>query len=114
MAASKLSSDYEIRAVRAERDTEKCYAAEYMRAHLGEVYDGVVSGVTNKGIFVMIPNGIEGFVDLLSIDSAQFIFDGKTTTTDSRSGVSYCIGDEVKIEVAAASVAMGTIDFVLK
>ena len=112
--SSKLSSDYEIRAVRAERDTEKCYAAEYMRAHLGEVYDGVVSGVTNKGIFVMIPNGIEGFVDLLSIDSAQFIFDGKTTTTDSRSGVSYCIGDEVKIEVAAASVAMGTIDFVLK
>ncbi len=111
--SAKLSSDYEIRAVRAERDTEKCYAAEYMRAHLGEEYDGVVSGVTNKGIFVMIPNGIEGFVDLTAIDGTEYIFDGKTTTTDTRSGHSYCIGDEVRIQAAAASVAMGTIDFAL-
>ena len=66
-----------------------------MRAHLGEEYDGVVSGVTNKGIFVMIPNGIEGFVDLTAIDGTEYIFDGKTTTTDTRSGHSYCIGDEV-------------------
>ncbi len=112
--SAKLSSDFEIRAVRAERDAEKCYAAEYMRAHLGEIYPGVVSGVTNKGIFVMIPNGIEGFVDLSALDGTEFIFDGKTTTTDTRSGQSYCIGDEVTIEAAAANVALGEIDFILK
>ena len=112
--SAKLSSDFEIRAVRAERDTEKCYAAEYMRAHLGEIYQGVVSGVTNKGIFVMIPNGIEGFVDLLSSEGTDYVFDGKTTITDSRSCSSYCIGDEVTIEVSAANVALGTVDFILK
>lgn len=111
--SAKLSSEYELRAVRAERDTEKCYAAEYMRMHLGEFYTGVVSGVTAKGIFVMIPNGIEGFIDLTLQDGTYFVFDGKTTTTDTKSGKSYCIGDEVTIKVASANVALGQIDFVI-
>lgn len=111
--SAKLSSEYELRAVRAERDTEKCYAAEYMRMHLGELYPGVVSGVTAKGIFVMIPNGIEGFIDLTLSDGTYFVFDGKTTTTDTKSGKSYCIGDEVTIKVASANVALGQIDFVI-
>lgn len=111
--SAKLSSDFEIRAVRAERDTEKCYAAEYMTAHLGEVYSGVVSGVTNKGVFVMIPNGIEGFVNLADIEGTDYDFDGLTTITDRRSGKSYSIGDEVTIKTEAANVALGTIDFSL-
>lgn len=109
--SSKISSERELRAMRAERETEKCYAAEYMTFHIGEVHNGVVSGVTNKGIFVMIENGIEGFVNLLDIDNAFFEFNGTTTITDRRSGVSYCIGDTVTIQVLAASVATGTIDF---
>ena len=110
--SSKLSSDCEIRAVKAERDAEKCYAAEYMTAHIGEVYEGVVSGVTVKGIFVMLQNGIEGFIDLLCIDGTEFAFDGKTSTTELRSGKSYSIGDAVRIEVAQAVVSTGTIDFI--
>ena len=82
-----------------------------MRAHLGEHYQGVVSGVTNKGIFVMIPNGIEGFIDLTVSEGAYFVFDGKTTITDTKSGKSYCIGDEVSVTVSAANVALGQIDF---
>ena len=109
--SAALSSKFELRAVRAERDAEKCYAAEYMRAHIGEHYSGVVSGVVPKGIFVMLQTGIEGFVDLTAIPGKVFDFDGKTTTTDLRSGESYTIGDEVLIEVIAASVAAGTIDF---
>lgn len=109
--SSKLSSEFELRAVRAERDTEKCYAAEYMRAHIGEIYNGVVSGVTPKGIFVMIPNGIEGFIDLTALEGTYFVFDGKTTTTDTKSGKSYCIGDETAIKVVSANVALGQIDF---
>lgn len=111
--SAKLSSDFEIRAVRAERDAEKCYAAEYMCAHIGERHEGVVSGVTNKGIFVMLENGIEGFVDLLGRDDAIFEFNGTTTTTDIRSGESYSIGDSVSIEVMDANVALGTVDFSL-
>ena len=111
--SAKLSSEFELRAVRAERDAEKCYAAEYMRAHLGERYHAVVSGVTNKGIFVMIPEGIEGFIDLMNIPGSDYIFDGMTTTTDRLTGNSFTIGDEVCAEVASADVALGQIDFIL-
>lgn len=111
--SSKQSSEREVRAVNGERDTEKCYAAEYMTAHVGEKYDGVVEGVTAKGIFVSIPCGIEGFVNLTRIENAFFEYNGTTTTTDKRSGVSYSIGDKVRIKVTAASVALGTVDFEL-
>lgn len=111
LESAKISSEREIRAMRAERETEKCYAAEYMTAHIGEVHDGAVSGVTNKGIFVTIENGIEGFVNLMLDEKAFFEFDGETTIKDKRSGISYSIGDIVKIKVASASVAMGTVDF---
>lgn len=111
--SAKLSSDFEIRAVKAERDTEKCYAAEFMLSHIGEKYDGVVSGVTNKGIFVMISNGIEGFVDLTAIEGTDFEFNGTTTITDRRGGKSFSIGDSVQIEVADANVSLGTVDFCL-
>ena len=111
--SSQMSSERELRAMRAERETEKCYAAEYMCSHIGEVHNGVVSGVTNKGMFVTIENGIEGFVNLLDIDNAYFEFNGTTTISDRRSGISYSIGDPVTIKVLAASVASGTVDYVI-
>ncbi len=111
--SSKQSSEREVRAVDAERDTEKCYAAEYMTAHIGEKYHGIVEGITAKGIFVSIPCGIEGFVNLTRIENAFFEYNGTTTTTDKRSGISYSIGDKVRIKVTAASTALGTVDFEL-
>lgn len=111
--SAKQSSEREVRAVNGERDTEKCYAAEYMTAHIGECYDGVVEGVTAKGIFVSIPCGIEGFVNLSRLENAFFEYNGTTTTIDKRSGISYSIGDSLRIKVTAATVALGTIDYEL-
>lgn len=111
--SAKKSSEREVRAVNGERDTEKCYAAEYMTAHIGECYDGVVEGVTAKGIFVSIPCGIEGFVNLSRLENAFFEYNGTTTTIDKRSGINYSIGDSVRIKVTAATVALGTIDYEL-
>lgn len=111
--SAKQSSEREVRAVNGERDTEKCYAAEYMTAHIGECYDGVVEGVTAKGIFVSIPCGIEGFVNLSRLENAFFEYNGTTTTIDKRSGISYSIGDSIRIKVTAATVALGTIDYEL-
>ena len=111
--SAKISSERELRAVRAEREAEKCYAAEYMTSHIGEIHDGIISGITSKGIFVCIENGIEGFVDLTAINGAFFEFNGTTSTYDRRSGISYSIGDEVKIKVISASVPSGTVDFEL-
>ncbi len=111
--SAELSSDFEIRAVRAERDAEKCYAAEYMNMHIGERYGGVVSGASNNGIFVMLANGIEGFVRLTDIAGSNFEFDGMIMMKDRVSGKCYSVGDEVNIEVIAANVASGMIDFSL-
>ncbi len=111
--SSKMSSERELRAMRAERESEKFYAAEYMTKHIGEIHQGVVSGITNKGLFVAIENGIEGFVSLTENEKAYFEYNGTTTTRDRKSGVSYSIGDIVTVEVKAAEIALGTVDFSL-
>ena len=111
--SAKMSSERELRAMRAERDSEKFYAAEYMTKHIGEIHDGVVSGITNKGLFVAIENGIEGFVNLTEDEKAFFEYNGTTTTKDRKSGISYSIGDIVTVEVKAAEIALGTVDFAL-
>lgn len=108
-----MSSDRELRAMRAEREAEKCYAAEYMTSHIGEVHPGIISGVTNKGLFVALETGIEGFVNLVDDEHAFFEFDGTASTTDRRTGRSYSIGDSVTVKVINASVPTGTVDFEL-
>ncbi len=109
--SSNSSTECEIRAMKGERDTEKCYSAEYIRNYIGEEYDGIITGASNKGIFVTIDCGIEGFVNLTSYENCLFQFDGLTGHTDKYSGKKYFIGDKVRIKVIGASVAMGTVDF---
>lgn len=111
--SANRSSENEVRAMRAEREAEKSYAAEYMTQHIGEIHNGTVSGVVSRGIFVTLANGIEGFVNLTLIENAYFEFNGSTMTKDYVSGVSYSIGDEVTVKVENASVALGEIDFSL-
>ncbi len=109
--ASSLSSVCELRAQRAERQAEKCYMAEYTRQHLGEEFDGIISGATARGVFVQLPNGVEGFVGVEAFPESQFQFDGLLTHTDLRSGKKLVVGNLMKIQVAAADVATGRIDF---
>lgn len=109
--AAVLSSACELRAQRAERQAEKCYMAEYMRRHLGETFDGIVSGATARGIFVQLANSVEGFVGVEDFPDCEFQFDGLLTHTDVRSGRRLTVGDPMKVQVAAADVATGRIDF---
>lgn len=106
------SSKNEIRAVTGERAAEDCYTAEYMRAHLGERYVGIVSGVTPKGVFVKLPNFAEGFVSLNDFENADFEFDGEIAHRDLRSGRVLMMGEELGIIVAGVDVATGRVDFV--
>lgn len=110
--AASESSQCEVRAMRAERDAEKCYMAEFMTQHIGEEYDGIISGTTARGIFVELANGVEGFVSLEYFPECRFHFDGLTTHTDEISGRQLTIGGALRIQVAAADVATGMIDFV--
>lgn len=109
--AAKTSSHAEIRAMAAERDAEDCYMAEYISHHIGEVYDGVISGVTQRGIFVELANTVEGFVPIDKFEDANYQFDGMITQVDRNSGNKLTIGQPIRIQVAAADIAGGRIDF---
>lgn len=109
--AASLSSKYEVRAMTAEREAEKCYMAEYMTAHLGETHNGIISGATARGVFVALANGVEGFVSLEHFPNCRFQFDGLTKHTDIVTGDTLQIGEPLKIEVMSADVATGRIDF---
>lgn len=106
------SSGAEQLAMTVERKCEDCYKAEYMSNHLGESYEGVVSGATARGIFVELPNTVEGMVRLSEL-SGRFEYDGKMEVKDLDSGRRLRIGDRVRVKVARADVSSGDVDFAL-
>lgn len=108
--AAEQSSTTEQRAANAERDCEDCYVAEYMHGHLGEEFDGVISGMTDHGIYVALSNTAEGMIRLSGL-KGNLKFDGKIRMKDAASGVSYQIGDPVRVQVMRADVSSGEIDF---
>lgn len=104
------SSRNEIRALIAERDAEDCYMAEYMSQHIGEHFEGTVSGVTMRGVFVRLENSVEGFVSLYAFEGEDFVYDGLITQRSPKRELT--IGTPLPIIVASAYVATGKVDFV--
>ena len=84
-----------------------------MRGFLGEVYDGVISGVTSWGLYVELPNTVEGLVRLTDLRGDYYIYDAATMSlTGERSGRRYAIGDPMCVMVSAADKSSGTVEFV--
>ena len=109
--ASEKSSKQEVAAVRIERDVEDLYKAEYMHNHLGEVYTGTVAGITPRGVFVELDNTVEGVVPAAQLCKGEpQVIDG-VSMLDPLTGKSWMLGSSMKIQVAAADVALGRIDF---
>ncbi len=97
----------------AERDTDHLKKVEYMMDKVGEYYEGIISGVTSWGIFVELPNTVEGMIALAQMDDDYYEFDEKNMLVFGRKGGKiYRLGDTVEIMVAKVSQEMGTIDFV--
>lgn len=118
--ASKLpeiaeqSSKMERRAVDAERETDSLKKTEFMADKIGEMYDGVISSVTKFGIFVELPNTIEGLIHISNMKEDYFEFiENHMMLVGERTGVSYRIGQSVKIKVTKADVETREIDFEL-
>ena len=100
-----------LAAVRIERDVEDLYKAEYMHNHLGEVYTGTVAGITPRGVFVELENTVEGFVPAAQLCKGEpQVIDG-VSMLDPLTGKCWMLGSSMKIQVAAADVALGRIDF---
>ena len=105
-------SRLEVRAMSAERTADDCYIAEFMTQHIGEEFDGVICGVTQRGVFVELESSAEGFVAVDTFEGASFEFDGIVTQTDQISGITMTIGQPLRIQVVAADVSSGRIDFI--
>ena len=111
----KHSSDMEQLAANAERASIKYKQVEFMGDHLGEVYDGVISGVTEWGLYVeLAENMCEGLVPVRDLADDYYDFDEKNyCLIGRRRGVRYRLGDQVKVKVARASLEKKQLDFVL-
>ena len=111
---AEQSSSAERRADEAERDTDKLKMVEYMEKHEGEVFDGVVSSITNWGMYVELPNTVEGMIRITNIKDDYYYYDeehyelvGETTKRTFR------LGQKVKIVVTGTDRLQRQIDFEL-
>jgi ribonuclease R len=106
------SSERERRAVDAERETDDLKKAEYMEDKIGQEFDGMVNGVTNFGLFVELPNTIEGLVHVSYLTDDYYRYDERHyAMIGERTGNVFRIGDEIRIRVMNVNVDERSIDF---
>ena len=111
---AKSSSEREKLATNVERESEKIKKAEFMENKIGEEYEGVVSSVTQFGIFVELENTVEGLVRFEDLGNEYFIYDEENKQLiGEQTNTIYKIGDEVKIKVIKASKELRQIDFAI-
>ena len=111
--AAERSSAAEVMAVTIERECEDCYKAEYMRSHIGETFKARISSVTEFGFYAELPNTVEGLVHIRTLPEGEYEYSEPVSLTETFTGVSYQLGDEVEVICAAVNVSEGTVDFVL-
>lgn len=111
---AKQSSQAERRADEAERETEKLKKTQFMESHIGEIYEGVISGVTAWGLYVELPNTVEGLVHVSMLPGDYFYYDeAACEMRGSQTGKSYKLGEKIRIKVKFADRFTRTIDFIL-
>ena len=109
---ANLSSEREKVATKVERDSEDLKKAEYMENKIGEEYEGIVSSVTQFGIFVELENTVEGLIRFENLGDEYFIYDEeRKRLIGEKTNKTYKIGDKVKIRVISANKMLRQIDF---
>ena len=109
---AKHTSQTERRADDAERDTDKLKMVQYMENHIGEEYEGVISGMTSWGIYVELPNTIEGMVPVTSLKDGYYTYDeNHYEMVNDLNNKTYKLGQRVTIKVAGTDRMLRTIDF---
>ena len=109
---AQQSSACERRADEAERESDKLKKAEYMSYHLGEEYEGIISGVTGWGFYVELPNTVEGLVHVNTLRDDYYTFDKETyELRGDMTRKVYRLGQKVKVRVADADTFLKTVDF---
>lgn len=108
------TSRTERRADETERETVKLKKAEYMQAHMHEEFEGVISGVTNWGLYVELPNTVEGLVHISTIDGDFYNFnEAKYELVGEKTGRVFRLGQRVKVMVKDVDMTLRAVDFLL-
>lgn len=110
-ASADQSTNTELVAMNVERECEDCYKAEYMRSHIGEEYDGIISSATDFGVFVLLENTCEGLIRIEDLGDGEYYYDGSMSLKNMNTGKEYTVGDSIRIKVLDANVNSGKIDF---
>ena len=109
------TSERERASIECEREVDDMKMAEYMEKHIGEEFKGIVSGVMSFGMFIELPNKIEGLIRLDDLRGDYYRYDETTfSLVGNKNKRGYRLGDEVTVIVKAASKVNHTIDFILK
>lgn len=109
---TKHSSEMERRAEEAERETVKLKKVEYMRQYIGEEFEGVISGITKWGMYVELPNTVEGMVHVANMSDDHYdYYEERYEMTGVHTGKVYKLGQKVRVRVLNADRMMRTIDF---
>ena len=111
---AKNSSDMERRADEAERETDKLKKVEYMEARIGEIYEGVISSITAWGVYVELPNTIEGMIHVSMLPGDYFYYEEEHyEMVGQATGKRYKLGEKLKVKVNGTDKISRTIDFVI-
>ena len=106
------TSSRERLADEAERETDKAKKVQFMEHHIGEEFTGVISGISNYGFYVELPNTVEGMVRLANLDGDYYVFDEEHyELVGERTRKKYKLGQTVKIQVVSVDRYLKTIDF---
>ncbi len=109
-----ISSECELNATKAERESEDMKKAEYMESRIGEEYEGIISSVTNFGFFVELDNTVEGLIRFENLDDDYYIYnDASKSLIGEHTGKVYKLGDKVKVQVISADKDTRRIDFTI-
>ena len=109
---AKHSSEMERRADEAERETDKLKKVEFMEQHIGEIYEGVISSITTWGVYVELPNTIEGMIHVSMLPGDYFYYDDETyEMVGQATDIRYKLGQKILVRVNATDRILRTIDF---
>lgn len=112
---AEQSSKTERRAEETEREVEKLKKAEYMKRRIGEVYKGTISGITSWGVYVELPNTVEGMIHVSVLPGDYYYYDEKTyAMVGERTGREFKLGQHVTIRVKGVDMLLKNIDFELE
>ena len=109
------TSKMERRAEETEREVEKLKKAEYMERRIGEVHEGIISSITSWGVYVELPNTVEGMIHVSKLPGDFYYYDENTySMVGERTGRQFKLGEHVKIRVADVDMLLKNIDFDLE